>query len=725
MQITRTRLYTFVTIGALLIGAGLRLYHLTADTPNYFAGLGQALMTDPYHITTYARNKVLFGSWEIFDYNRWVAFRVSLVSGFAWLVFMMGGVSRLTANLTSVLLNLGATVLLVSGVYRGFHYTKSNNATENVDSPSLTESKWFSAAIAALGLSFSHVLIVYSREPFLENGLLLIAAVCFFVIVRRERGPWGALSIGALLALAPLAGKLFGLILLAPVFVTVVLSSKNKWKELALIGVGGLVTAILWYLFVLGDDTAAYHTYLQEQSTGLYGFPPGLTSVKFFFIQLFSYGAELRLFQFHLFVPALIVVGYGGLLSLRYGDESPWTLSFWRERPALTFLTVWFICAWLSLMVFQYRPLRYSLFVIFPALGVLGCLVSQIFSAGANWAKSNNKMLKVWQKIFAAALLYLGVATIMTQGWLVFFGSELSGDSVVATVKYSSLIAAPIVIVIWLIMKVLQRPSLSIVRYTILRYTILSLVVCSVVYQGYWYYRMASNLTYDMVTASRDMENALSANAVLTGPYAPNLTIDNSHKNIIYSFGLKYETADLFSRFPITHLAGDYGNLDQADIKFPQTKDKVEVALWTFRDTGVRLLRLGGSFSQMRGLPETAFEKSDRFLKIRTVSSADSAVYYAELFLTKNPTNRAAKRRLFQSLLTQKDYDRALAVGKQLTEENPTDCLAHLSLARAYFYLGHYLKQEKFNVQGEIYLKRSLELNPASEKYLNSVVRNF
>lgn len=712
-MMTRGKQYALVTGLTLVVGAVLRLYHLTADTPNYFAGLGQALMTDPYHITIYARNKVLFGSWEIFDYHRWVAFKVSLVSGFAWLVFSLGGVSRFTANLTAVLLNLFATSLLVAGVFVGAK-KKDANGSETVSGA------WLGALVAALLLSLSHVLLVYAREPFLEHGLLLIAAACFLVSVRCSSTGTGAVFIGVTLALAPLAGKLFGLILLAPVAVTVLLVAKRPAKQIAVITASALVTAALWYLLILGDETRYYHAYLQEQSMGLYGFPPALTSFKFFFIQLFSYGAELRLFQFSFFMPVLLLFGFSALFTMRIDGRSPWTLAFWRDRPALTFLTVWFVSAWLSLMIFQYRPLRYSLFVLFPALGVIGCLAGQIFSSRGKWGLSGKYTTRLWQKLVAVVLLYIGLTIVMTQVWLAAYGSKMTGDDIITVVGFSALFSAPTLVALWLVARALRKYS-----QIVYRYGLVTLILLSVLFQGYWYYRMASNLTFDMITASQNMENALAEEAVLTGPYAPNLTIDNHHKNIIYTFGLKYDDTDLFSRFPITHLVGDYGNLEQAYLKFPQTKDNYEVSLWMFRSAGVTLNRLGESFPHMVGLPETALEKSDRFLRTRKAGSADSAVYYGEMFLKENPGNRAAKRQLFQALLAQKSYTRALELGKELVEENPTDCLAMFSLARSYFYLGKYLKQERYNVAGAKYLERALKLNPASEKYLRENARKF
>ena len=97
----------------IILGLGVRFLWLGIDPPLFFTGQGQALLTDPYNITYFARNRILFGSWDIFDYDRWVVFKYSLMSGFSYLTFLLGGVSRITANLSAVLLSLAGIVLFI------------------------------------------------------------------------------------------------------------------------------------------------------------------------------------------------------------------------------------------------------------------------------------------------------------------------------------------------------------------------------------------------------------------------------------------------------------------------------------------------------------------------------------------------------------------------------------------------------------------------------------
>jgi len=74
------RVIYIVTVIALLPGMILRFYDLNIDPPQFFTQISRALLTDPYNLTCFDRNKVLFGQWDIFDYPRWIAFKYSLSS---------------------------------------------------------------------------------------------------------------------------------------------------------------------------------------------------------------------------------------------------------------------------------------------------------------------------------------------------------------------------------------------------------------------------------------------------------------------------------------------------------------------------------------------------------------------------------------------------------------------------------------------------------------------
>ncbi|MFQ5606713.1 MAG: hypothetical protein ACE5GA_02105, partial [Candidatus Zixiibacteriota bacterium] len=432
----------------LCLAAFLRLYDLTADPPNHFASLGQALLTDPYHITVHARNKALFGEWEPFGYERWVAFKVSLVSALAYLMFSLSEVSRYTANLTSVILNLLASSLIVLGLLRSRVQTECQPAS----------SAPLSALVAGTLLALSHPLIVYSRTPFLENGLLALSAATFYVSIAHRRSLRGAALAGVLAVLCPLAGKLFGALIVFPAVLAIALSGQGAARRLAVFAGSAALTVFLWYVFVLGDQAGEYHAYLQEQSFGLYGAPPGLTSIKTFIMLLVTYGAEFRLFYFEVAIPLLLLLA-ALWLFVRFRPEV-WKrdLGFWRERPALTFLVVWAVVAWLGLMVFHYRPLRYSLFVLVPLIGIIGALLGDALSARVQDEKRLKSRLRSKRRALvssAAVTLIIWIAVV--QGIIAFTPDSQIRPSAVSNVWISLLVSVVAGILLWVGWRAMSR----------------------------------------------------------------------------------------------------------------------------------------------------------------------------------------------------------------------------------------------------------------------------
>ena len=160
----------FILIIFLII---LRFISLEIDPPNFFAGHTQAHLTDPYHLTFFARNAILFDDWNPFDFYRWDVFKYSLISGFSYIVFSIAGISRITANLSAVLLSLAGIGLFVIGFYR----LRSNRET---------------LIITGL-LLLSSMLFFYGRLPFLENGLIFLSGLLFFVFIKKYDKWWGQL----------------------------------------------------------------------------------------------------------------------------------------------------------------------------------------------------------------------------------------------------------------------------------------------------------------------------------------------------------------------------------------------------------------------------------------------------------------------------------------------------------------------------------------------------
>ena len=681
----RLPLWLFPLALFLAVGLTLRLIDLDADPPNHIAGMGkmgQDVLTDPHHINAAARDKVLFGDWSPFDYSRWVAFRVSLVSGVSWVVFALFGVSRWTANLSAVILNMIAGGLVI------FALLGPGCRLER-------RAKLIAGVGGALLLGSSHALVVYGRLPFLENGLLALSAAVFLVTVRWGHNPTGAAIAGALVPLCALAGKLFGALIIAPALVTILLIPQQRLKRAVFFFVGAALALALWYGIVLGTEWRDYHAYLTEQAISLHGYPIGLTSPLKFLEQFVTYGAENGLTRPHYFLTVILLFGGVGLaLRLRGVRFSAWD-------PVAVFLIVWTVISFLGLLPHNYRPLRYALFFLFPALA-LGA-----YSLGALWDKSANERRPISWVVYLVAFLCVWI--VAEHYYIYVYGSyhkPIAWKTVwIALATTVALVALGL--------------KLGRVKASWLKYPVLVFVAGELYMQGAWYHSMSANFTHDLKAASRDVSEMLAPGAVLSAPYAPTLTIDNTLREVIYSFGLAHDDTDLFTRFPITHLAIDLVNWQEAEKKFPSLGGSEVVWAWIFRDVSVRLTRLPDSIGGSHNVARTDFERGYVF---QSAGQVDSALVYARAFASAHPDNRVGGKLLMTAWVNKGKYDSAITVGERLIRRHPTDFDAHMNVAIMLSFLGQQFHRQDLILRARRHTEDAVRLNPALEAYIRKRV---
>jgi len=74
-----------------------------------------------------------------------------------------------------------------------------------------------------------------------------------------------------------------------------------------------------------------------------------------------------------------------------------------------------------------------------------------------------------------------------------------------------------------------------------------------VLMQSFWIVKWYNGKTYLLKQAGEDLVRVVSNKAVIGGPYAQALTIDNKLKSVTYMFGLSGKERGRFGRFPVTH----------------------------------------------------------------------------------------------------------------------------------------------------------------------------
>ncbi len=661
----------WLLIGAIAILGVLRFISLDIDPPYFFAGITQAHLTDPYHLTYHARSAVLFDEWTPFDYHRWDVFKNSLVSGTAYLLFSVFGVSRITANLTGLLLNSLGLVFIFWGVRRHRPLNETLLGT-------------FLALLSAM-------LMFYGRLPFLENGLIFWSGLIYFLFARYHDRRWVHIAVGCLIALAAFSGKLFGFILIVPVIVTYYFIYRKRFAAPSARTLLGMAAGSLLYIvaFYAGDYQTML-SYYREQTTGMYGTPTGFTSLYGFFMNLITYGGESGFFRLS---PFFITLGALGsiLLLLRHAEYG----KFREENIPAVFMLSWLLMGILLLSPFTYRPLRYTLFLFIPLSAISARAVAMLFG---KLRVSPEKILLTTPVVFII-ILYLAMQIKMT---------TVPGGQALATAERflfpGILIAMGVTAVLLLALYKFSDRYKSIIISAI---TVV-LLAATIIFQGRLIYRGLSEPGPYLRDIGREVAQITGPDAILTGPYAPAFTIDNNLKAVIYVFGLPDVEHDLFDKFPITHLAADYSNWQAALRTHPSLADALRLNRFRIRDGTVDLYRIPGA-----NTPLTDFE---RFVRDFEAQYYDSVLHYNTEFCETYKENLAGQFNLIINHLAFGKTEHALKGLETLAALYPDNYRVTAFASQCYKVLAGQLNKPEYDTLGESFFERSLKINPSLKR---------
>ncbi len=670
------RVFYIFAIVALVPGIILRFYDLGIDPPQFFSGISRALLTDPYNLTSFARNKVLFDQWDIFDYQRWIAFKYSLSSASGYLFFSLFGVSRVVANLSAIFLNLGGLALFLFGLKR--------NSIR-------------SAVVAALVLIPCMVLAVYGRFPFLENGLIFLCGLLYYVFTRYYPTNWVLYFSGAMIALIMLSGKMFGIVMIVPLLLIIRVENKKEfWKQSIILISSSVISLFLLAMLYYGENIGTVYRYLQEQTVGMYGAPEALTSPLRLIENLFTFGSATKLYFFSPFVTLLLFVSCLSLI-LRSGRFDKWL----KENRHLLFFIGWLAAGYLFLMFPNYRPLRYQIFLILPIAGIIAISLSSKLE--------NIKKVKL-SRPRLVLLFYIGFFFIFQFVIIGMIGLQSS-----ALTSKEILISIIIAVGFTIVCFMFRDKVLKIIHHKSILLTVF--LLASVCYQYYWSYNWFKDGTYTFQTAGKELQQNLGENAVVAGPYSQSLTADNNLKSFIYMFGMSSKDQTLFNKIPFTHLAMDASNLNVAIAVYPELKISSEVAKYWVRDVEVSILRIDREEMGLRPVSYilSDYEKAIDFL---TRSELDSTYYYLARFIKKYPDNRSALTLMPEVMIMRGLTDKGFAQIQKVMQLFPDDFSIFLKCGFLYYRAYMITGLEPYRIESDKAFDKAIKLNPYIEEQI-------
>ncbi len=620
-------------------------------------------------MTFYARNAALFGNWDPFEYHRWDVFKNSLMSGAAFLVFTLASVSRVTANLAAIFLNLGGITLFALGLYR----LRGNREV----------------IFTILILLLNAVLFFHSRLPFLENGLIFLCGLIFFLFMRYHERRWGQFLVGFLLMLAALTGKLFGLFLFGPI----VLALWYRYRSLVLKPVlmtlaGSLIGFISCLLLLYGGDITVMAKYYAEQTIGLRGTPIGLTSPVHFIENLIIFGCNFGFFELSIF-PGLLAFLSLLLLILTLPIQKPYR----KEFLPVIFSLGWLVCGIFGMMPFTYQTLRYVIFLFLPIAAITGY--------GINLLLEKRTELNLHNRWLTLGLIFFSTWFIITQIYLltVPYGQEV--DSARRAMPLAMIPSFLFTAGVYFYLH--GRARFLPARILIVPVSLL--LVGLFVEQGSYLFQGLMLPQTNLERCNREISQLIDANAVLTGTYAPAMTIDNNLKGVIYFFGSVDVEKELFEKYPITHVITDESNWSKAVRDYPILEKAIAVRQFAVRDFIVTLYRMPEA-----NVPPTDYEKAILFYYDK---QNDSALFYQERFHNRYPDNLSSLASLVVAYGANRKQDKFNLLLSKLVYEYPDNLQMQLFLRDMYNSIYSSTGDVQYRAAADNFDRRAKELDPA------------
>lgn len=556
----------------------LRTYQLGADPPTGLS-ISSDVETDPPQYTIFARNYIQTDDFDPFDDARRTVFLKSSMTALAAGVFAVLGTGLWQSHVPGIIFSVGALVLFWLFVRR------------------------MAGPVAGLLFLFlaalDYNLIFFGRLSFLEHALYFWAFLAL-VIVTHVRWTWLMFIAGLSLGVGVFFGKALGIVFLFPFacwfgYHLLFDSDKRVWLWRGGLFAAGLAAVLFgWYFFIYAPAQTLVAGYYSEQAIDLYGAPEGLQSIGGFFRQLITFGNAEHLFP-RMRVSAILGVGFLLAVLLRVTRGKAWRQGFGPFGAEHIFLAAMIVAWYGSLMIWNYRPLRYQLVLIYAFHAAAAVVLSYLWRGGRS---EKTEERKVSWAFYPLALLVAAPAVYqLWSGLAKQFGWNLAAEHQWVWVLLSAAGVA-VLAAWWRQSEPLQQGR----RMRLLVQWGVFLVVVGVAFKGIAdYYFWTQRPTFTARDNGRDLAMTIGPEAVVSGPYGPLLAMENDHEVIIHMFGVAEADTLLFARLPITHLLLDESNEKQARSDYPQVMDSAEhVLTYTVGVDKVRLFRVAGHTGNAR-----------------------------------------------------------------------------------------------------------------------------
>ncbi|MDH4157169.1 MAG: hypothetical protein OEW00_07840, partial [candidate division Zixibacteria bacterium] len=478
----------------------------------------------------------------------------------------------------------------------------------------------------------------------------------------------------------------------------------SRLKNPAVFAAGLAAVAVFFLFFTYLPMKEQVAQYLGEQSLSLYGAPEGLESFNDFVQKMVTLGDQTKLFPRMATVALLATVLIFQALY-HVSRERSWREGFGSLGSGQVFMVAAIIAFYGSLMIWNYRPLRYQLIMIYPFYGAAAVVLTTLWG---RWRGGREFRKTPWLFYLLGWPVAMTMIFQLGTGLAEHFGKDFYFDDKKYLVAFSSLV---LMVIIGLLVSLYNKGTLP--RPVRAAKILVVLVLVGVMAWGFAEYRFWwQRPTFMARDDSRDMQMILSPGAVISGPFAPLLTLENRLGTVIHMFGVSQADPDLFRRFPITHLLADKANEDRAEEDYPGLMDSsVRICTYHVGLKKARLIRIGGHTGNRRA---DAYRRSI-FETAMDYFSSDSAILgnrLARQFMTANPENISGNLLMGEKAEMAEYMDEAEWLFKKAVEFSPTNYDLNARLAQ--FYRDQYERSEdpRFRTKAVEYFEHAIRYAP-------------
>ncbi len=682
-----------ISVLFLAVLLGLRLWDLEADPPQRLSE-STSVYTDHPQYTLYARYFVERGDLNPFNDHRQPFFVKSTVTALAVLVFEIVGTGLWQSNLVGVLYAFGALVLFFIFMVR--------------------LAGWWAAWLFAFMAGLNYNLFFFGRLPFLEHAMCFWAFLALVLISCWPR-QLGYLLAGASLGLGVYFGKVIGLIFLFPFACWLLYhwrfedkaQSADRARKPLMFAVGFGVLTLAWVYFSYVQTPEQVTGYIGEQAYDLYGAPEAFNSVGEFFSKLSSFGADSRLSE-RMVVPGLLGVVLIWMLLYHIARARSWRDGFGTLGAGHVFIVAMIVAFHLSLMIWNYRPLRYQLPSVYAYCGAASVVLVRLWRQAGERAEGKIPWLYYLLVLpinYVVAMQVIGGISFALGGyfdyrhdWWQGLGVALLLSAAVglATDLYNS--------------GKLPRPRV------LSRAAVVLLTGWTVVSGAYGITDWRERVQFTIRDNARDFAMSVGENATYSGPYGPTFALVTGAPAVIHMFGPEGGDARLFDRFPVTHLLLDESNEERAKEQMPGILDhSPHICTYHVGLKKVRVYAIGGKTGNpvARQYQPSVFELAAVMF---TVGDTARAWYLGSQYLRQQPNNITGNLLMADLADKKNQWERQEYYLKKAVEFSPTNY--NLNAALAMFCKGRYemTGRSEYKTMGLRYFRRAVRLAPTVGK---------